>query len=391
MRRHAALVSDGWLPLALVVLACAEVTWSYADHPAGRVALMSVLLPMAAVTFARRRSPVLVALAETVLVTVLVLAVQPSLSEQPPLSPFLALLTSLFNLGAHGEGPGFRAASLVVGAVLGALQVAALAAGQAAGDVIPSSIFLAGAFALGRVLHHTRSEARQERLRAELAERTREEHARAAAESERARIARELHDVVAHALTGIVVQASVEARLHAGESGTTLDTLRSIERQGRAAMVEVRRLLGLLREQGQGPADAPLPTLAAADALIEDLRRTGHEIDVARRGRLDDLPSGVDLAAYRILQEALTNVARHAPGSPIHVELCREAGTVHIRVDSERAAGLSPAIEGGGHGLVGMRERVRLYGGQLRAEAGADGGFILDALIPVAAEEGGSA
>lgn len=383
------LLRDWWLPLVLAPLALTETFLSYADHPAGTTALLSVLLPMALVTAARRRSPVPVALAETVLVAVVSLALEESVADQPPLTPFLCLLATLFNLGVHGAGRTFVAAATAIGAALTGLQVAAFVAGQQWGDLVPSALFLAGAFALGRALHHTHGQAAEARTRAELAERTREDHARAAADAERARIARELHDVVAHALTGIVVQASVEARLQTDQDSTATATLRTIERQGRDAMVELRRLLGLLRQDGQRPADAPLPTLAGADGLAEDLRRAGHQVTLDRRGELDGLPTGVDLAAYRVLQEGLTNASRHAPGAPVRVVVAREDETVRVRVESDAARTESPGLGHGGHGLVGLRERVRLYGGQLRAAPTAEGGFLLDAEIPLSTVEPG--
>jgi signal transduction histidine kinase len=378
-----AVLRDAWLPLLLATLAVVETTVSYPDHPAGTTGLLSTLLPMALVTGARRRSPVVVAVAETVLVAVLVLAVLPSVSEQPALTSFLCLLVALFNLGAHGEGAAYVVATTGVGAALTALQLAGLVAGQAFGDVVPSMIFLAGAFALGRALHRSRGQARSARARAEEAERTRDQHARQAAEAERARIARELHDVVAHALTGIVVQASVEARLQPDAPG--VETLRAVERQGREAMVELRRLLGLLREEGQGPADAPLPSLMCVEALVEDLRRAGHPVALDVDGHLAGLPPGVDLAAYRVLQEALTNVARHAPGSATEVRVRRVTDEVVITVENGPGTGARHELDSGGHGLAGMRERVRLYDGRLVARPGRDDGFRVAAHFPLSA------
>lgn len=379
-----ALIRDGWLPVLLVGLALAEVRVSYTDHPAGATALLSVLVPMALLTAGRRRAPVIVAVAETILVGILMLAVLPSPTETPPLTPFLCVLAALFNLGLHGRGPTYAAGAVGVGTGLAALEVGGLVAGRPWGDVVPSLIFFTGAFVVGRLLHHTRSQALSARARAEEAELTREAHARLAAEEERARIARELHDVLAHVLTEIVVQASVEARVQPADA-PAVSTLRAIERQGREAMVELRRLLGLLRHEGQGPADAPLPSLARAEALADDLRRAGHDVELQRDGALDDLPPGVDLAAYRVLQESLTNVARHAPGAPVRIRLSRDDREVAVRVDSGPGSGPSPQLSGGGHGLPGMHERVRLYDGQLEAAPRPDGGFTVEARLPTAA------
>jgi signal transduction histidine kinase len=318
-----------------------------------------------------------------VLVFALVLGVLASLTRQPPLTAFLALLASLFALGVHGQGRRFLAASVAIGLALVGLQVASAVAGQSLDDVLPSSLFLGGAFAVGRLIHHTRSQAHRDRGRAEQAERERDHHAARAAEQERARIARELHDVVAHALSVMVVQASVEARLSEDQTGTAAATLRSIEHLGRDAMSELRRLLGMLTEQGQGPAAAPLPSLEKADALVADLRRAGHEVHLDRRGDLGDLPPGVTLTAYRILQESLTNASRHAPGAVVRVRVVRESDEVHVIVDNDASPGPPVRLDSGGLGLTGMRERVRLYGGRLRTGPRPDGGFTVDARLPV--------
>lgn len=388
MERLTSLLRDAWLPAVLTVVAVGEAAEAGARQPGGVAALLSVLLPMAWVTVRRRREPALVAAAVTVLTVVLVLAVQTDLSQQPPLTGFLALLTSLFALGVHGTGRWFVATIVAIAATLVGLQTAFLLAGQPLGDVVPSTLFLGGAFGIGRLVHHARTEARAERSRAELAEQERERHGAEAAQAERSRIARELHDVVAHALSVMVIQASVEARLHSDQGGTTVDTLRSIERVGREAMVELRRLLGILREDGQGPAAAPLPSLASVGGLLTDLRRAGHDVRLEHAGELEDLPPGVGLAAYRILQECLTNAARHAPGANVRVSLGRDDDAVRLTVDNEPGRRRGTGISSGGFGLSGIRERVRLYGGEVRAEPRPDGGFTVDAHIPLAADAG---
>jgi len=372
---------DGWAPAALCVSAVAEVLLSYADHPAGAVGLLSVLLPMALVTAGRRRSPVIVAVAATVLTVVLSVAVLGSVAEQPPLTPFLVLLVSLFNLGLHGQGPRATAGSVAVAVGLGGLQVAALMAGQSPGDVVPSVVFMGGVYAIGRVVRASRREAVRERERATSLARSRDEHAEIAVAAERARLARELHDVVAHALTGIVVQASVEARLRPDDASTP--TLLLVETRGREAMAELRRLLGLIREEGQGPASLPLPSLTTADALVETLRDAGHDVTVERRGNLERLPPAIGLAGHRVLQESLTNVARHAPGADVTVRLDCAAGALLVEVVNGPAAAPSPSLGSGGQGLPGMEERVRVYSGRLSAGPLPDGGFRVHAALPL--------
>ena len=381
MGRAPEWLRDGWVPAALAGSAVTEVLVAYAAHPAGRAGLLSVLLPMTALTYGRRRSPVAVAMAASVLTAVLVLAVLPTPAEQPPLTPFLVLLVTLFNLGLHGQGRVFPVGATATATCLLALQAASLAAGRPAGDVVPSVIFWALAYAAGRALHRSQAQALGEQARAARAEQTRDEHAAAAVAAERARIARELHDVIAHALTGIVVQASVAARVGA-EGADDVATLRLVEQRGREAMVELRRLLGLLREEGQGPASAPLPSLATAEALVEDLRSAGHEVNLRVAGDLPTLPPALDLAGYRILQEALTNVSRHAPGAPVQVLLEHAQDTLRVTVANGAATDEAVAWDSGGNGLVGMRERVRVYGGRLSAGPCPDGGFQVTADLP---------
>lgn len=388
MGRTPTWLRDAWLPAVLAGAAVTEAAGSYAARGLDRTALLSVLLPMTLVTAGRRRSPVQVSLAVSVLITVLTLAVLPDVATQPPLTAFLVLLATLFNLGVHGSGRWFVPGTVAVGSCLGALQLVALTAGQPPGDVAPSVLFLGGAFALGRVVGVTRREAESERKRAALAEATRAEHATAAAAAERARIARELHDVIAHALTGIVVQASVEARLQTDAGSTSHHTLQLIEQRGREAMTELRRLLGLLREEGQGPAAAPLPSLVDCASLAHDLERAGHQVALETSGDLDDLPPSVDLAGYRVLQEGLTNAARHAPGSDVSVHVGLDHASLRVRVVNGAPSGPATEIGSGGAGLAGMRERVRVFGGRLTAGPLDDGGFEIDALLPVTPPSG---
>jgi signal transduction histidine kinase len=378
-------VRDGWVPVLITVVAVTEASSREYGAP---TAVLSVLLPMAWITVRRRHEPELVAIGVTAFVGVLFLAVLDSPADQAPLTGFLALLTTLFALGVHGGGRLFLPATLGVGLALATLQATAAAAGQDPGDLVPSTLFMGGAFGLGRLVHRSRNDALRAGSRAEAAERERDRHAAMAVERERARIARELHDVIAHSLSVMVIQASVEARLHSDQSGTTADTLRSIERTGRDAMSELRRLLGLLREEGQGPADAPLPTVAAAVELVAPLERAGHRVDTAWHGDLETLPPGVGLAAYRVLQECLTNTARHAPGAPVQVTVERGADGVTVTVDNDPARTAVVPLDSSGVGLAGMRERVRLYGGQLRAVPREDGGFRVMARIPVPTDHG---
>jgi len=197
--------------------------------------------------------------------------------------------------------------------------------------------------------------------------------------AERARIARELHDVVAHSVSIIAVQAGAAESLVERDPARAREHLGAVRRTAREALTEMRRLLDVLREDE--PAYAPQPTLATLAALVEETRRAGVPVELVREGSDDPLPPGVDLAAYRIVQEALTNVRRHAGSAPTRVRIRHAAGAVEVEVVNGPAT--SPGEgPGGGRGLLGMRERVRLYGGSLDAGP-EDGGFAVRARLPV--------
>jgi signal transduction histidine kinase len=176
----------------------------------------------------------------------------------------------------------------------------------------------------------------------------------------------------------MVVQASVEARVQ-GPTGAATTTLRSVEELGRAALVELRRLLGFLREDDA--ALAPLPRLADLDALLDQLRRAGHEVTSCIDGEPRELPPGVELAAYRLIQEAVTNVAKHAPGAHTQVTLKYLPGEVRVAVTNGPALSTHALQLEPGAGIAGMRERVRVYGGTLTAGPTTDGGVEVVATI----------
>jgi signal transduction histidine kinase len=216
-------------------------------------------------------------------------------------------------------------------------------------------------------------------------EREREEKARLAVAAERARIARELHDVVAHGISVIAVQAgSGRHTLKADPEGAS-DAFRAIESTSRQALVEMRRLLGLLREGNEPAAAAPTPGMDSHAELIEQARAAGLSVSVDVEGEPRALPPGIDLAAYRILQEALTNVRKHAPGARAAVRLRYGAHQfeIEVRDHGARADARRAGVEGGGHGLIGMRERVALYRGELDAGPLPDGGFRVHARLPL--------
>ena len=204
----------------------------------------------------------------------------------------------------------------------------------------------------------------------------------AAAAGERARIARELHDIVAHRVTTTVVQAQAAKATLGNDPAATLRSLDAIDQAGRQALSELRDLLGVLRDGDAQEERQPQPGLGDLRSLVDDARAAGLQVTLAMEGEPLALAPGPSLAAFRIVQEALTNVVKHAGAAPTEI-LVRHAGdALELRVTD---AGPGGAVRGGGHGLVGMAERAAVYGGSVEAGAGADGGFVVHATIPVRA------
>jgi signal transduction histidine kinase len=219
----------------------------------------------------------------------------------------------------------------------------------------------------------------------------------AAHQAERTRIARELHDVVAHQLSAIAVQAGA-ARIAAGSGRPGADggqapagggqgqvaVMATVERLAREALTELNHLLGALRREPDAD-QAPAPTLAELETLLDTARASGVPADLTVEGPPRALSPGVELSCYRIIAEALTNVARHAPGAPTRVVLRYRPGALDIEVTNGPAPGghrPAPRPASGGRGVRGMRERAELYGGCLDAQARPGGGFVVTAAIP---------
>lgn len=217
-------------------------------------------------------------------------------------------------------------------------------------------------------------------------ERERELVTQVAAAEEQARIARELHDIVAHSVSIMVVQAGAARRLIAGSPARAAEALQTVEESGRTALAELRQLLGVLSEQSEEAALAPQPGLAQLDTLVERLRQTGFAVDLRREGTPRPAQPGLELAAYRVIQEALTNALKHAGGAPTRVLVRFADGGLELEVRNARGRA-APDAEGAGRGLAGMRQRVAVYGGDLDAGPLPDGGFAVRVRLPLAGEE----
>jgi signal transduction histidine kinase len=219
--------------------------------------------------------------------------------------------------------------------------------------------------------------------RAARAERTREEEARRRVADERVRIARELHDVVAHHITLVNAQAGVAHHLLRTDPEAAYEALAHIKETSRTALDELRATVGLLRQTDDQPASRePLPGLADLDRLVTSFRQSGLPVEVGCDKEQHRLAPAVDLTAYRIVQEALTNAHKHAPGRPVHLTLDYGADALSITVANE-AADTRVDAPGTGHGLIGMRERAATVGGTLTAGPEPHGGFLVRAELPL--------
>jgi signal transduction histidine kinase len=233
------------------------------------------------------------------------------------------------------------------------------------------------AFALGRKFE----EANEARERAARAEREREQRARDAVSEERARIARELHDVVGHSVSVMTVQASAVRRRLRPDQQRELEALLVVEQTGREALAEMRRMVGVLRRPEEAPALAPQPSLDHVGRLVEQAREAGLPVELHVEGEPVQLPAGLDLTAYRLVQEGLTNALKHAGAERADVFVRYGAGDIEVIVSDDGLGGGDGP--GGGHGLVGMRERVSVYGGELEAGPQPQGGYRLRARLPL--------
>ncbi|MEE4542953.1 histidine kinase [Streptomyces sp. V4-01] len=226
------------------------------------------------------------------------------------------------------------------------------------------------------------------RQRVRTLEAEREAATRLAVQRERARIARELHDVVTHNVSMMTVQAGAARKVMATAPALAEEALLAVEAGGRAAMSELRHVMGLLTmatgpEGPEAPELAPQPGLAQVDTLASRVRDTGVPVELAVSGAPAPLPPGVDLAAYRVVQEALTNTVKHASGARVRIAVDHRPGEVRIAVADSGGVRSAPAAGGAGRGLIGLRERLAVYGGTLDAGPGVSGGYRVTAVIPV--------
>ncbi|MER7364020.1 sensor histidine kinase [Nonomuraea wenchangensis] len=306
---------------------------------------------------------------------------------------WLGLFVALYTVAAYGDG---RRSLMIAGVGTSVLAAVWLIA---AADIEPSAAigwvyFRIGASvmsaALGESVRSRHVIAADAQKRAELAERTREEEARARVDAERLRIAREVHDTVAHAIAIINVQSGVTAHVLDKRPEVAREALRTIEQTSSRALREMRAILGVLRDDDDDGERVPYPGLGQIGELTAKARAAGLDVEVEESAPGTPLPSAVGGAAYRIVQESITNVVRHVGPTRVTVALDPGIESLEIRVTDEgrRAAPGrhpgTPGPAGPGHGIAGMRERCRLLGGELDAGPTPDGGFEVRARLPLA-------
>jgi signal transduction histidine kinase len=256
------------------------------------------------------------------------------------------------------------------------------------GDLLADYVWIGGFIALawttGFLLSRRTAHARELAERAERLELEREAGAERAVDEERARIARELHDVVGHSVSVMTVQASAVRRLLRDDQVKEREALLVVEETGRQALAEMRRMVGVLRRPEESPTLAPQPSLDSLDGLVAQVREAGLPVTLRFEGEPRALPPGLDLTAYRLVQEGLTNALKHARASSAQVVVTYRDDELELEVTDD-GRGTGPRSDDGGHGLVGMRERVAVYGGELDSGPRAQGGYRLHIRLPVAA------
>ncbi|MGW2086434.1 sensor histidine kinase [Streptomyces sp. NPDC001880] len=374
--------------LALAVL-MAMTIGSFAHSGAGErptfgtrvpeVASLLLMVASAVVLIWRRRNPMAV-LAVTVGLTVVELV-----WADPPTPVVMSAVIALYTVAARTDRPTTWRVGLLTVAVLTAAAMFFGTAPWYSQENFAVFAWTGMAGAAGDAVRSRRAFVDAIRERAERAERTRDEEARRRVAEERLRIARDLHDVVAHHIALVNVQAGVAAHVMDKRPDQAKEALAHVREASRSALDELRATVGLLRQSGDPAAPTePAPGLAVLDELVDTVRRAGLPVELACTDRRPPLPAAVDLAAYRVIQEALTNVRKHAgPGAKAEVSVVRVGKTAEITViDNGFGEGEG---EGGGHGLLGMRERVTALGGILTAGPRYGGGFRVHAILPVEA------
>jgi signal transduction histidine kinase len=298
------------------------------------------------------------------------------------ISIFVVGLVAAFLLG-NLRDPMQAALGLAL-VVAGPVTVVYNMPGHTTAELIFIPLEFAISWVAGFALRERAEQAEAAEVRADQAERERDAAARIAVAEERVRIARELHDIVAHAVSVMVLQVGALRHKHPDALAEDRDALRSVEQVGRTALAEMRGLLAAMRRDGDEAEFTPQPGLDGLDSLLDEIGRAGLPVQLHIDGEPVALPRGIDLSAYRIVQEGLTNTLKHARASNAEVTVRYRPDELHIEVrDNGEGSSTSDGI---GHGLVGVRERVKIYGGEMSAGTANESGFILSTRLPLNGE-----
>jgi signal transduction histidine kinase len=296
---------------------------------------------------------------------------------------YVAGLVASFLLGNLRDAAQARVGLAVV--VGGAAIVAFNDPRGGATEVVFVPVFFVIAWLAGYAVRERAVQAEAAEERASHAERERESAARVAVAEERARIARELHDIVAHSVSVMVLQVGAVRHKLPQTMAIDKEALKGVEETGRSALAEMRRLLGAMHDGGRDVELAPQPGLDDLDALVKKVGRAGLPVEVHVEGDAVPLPRAIDLSAYRIVQEGLTNALKHAHAGHADVTVRYRPGELEVEVADDGLGG--GTSDGLGRGLVGIRERVNIFGGEMKAGQAPDGGFIVSARLPFGRHE----
>jgi signal transduction histidine kinase len=366
-RRWDPVTVDRVVAAVLSVVAALEIWLGNVDH---RVPVIVVSLVATGSVAIRRRYPFAVGVGVAVLFDVQLALI----SDPQIIAAGVAYFCALYGLAVWTSTRRFvlGLVALVAGPLLATLGSSTLR--------LSSTVFFTVVSVVVMVL--VRRVVGDRERRAQIAERERDVAAREAVVEERARIARELHDVIAHHVSMIVLQAGAERSVLDESNASTREVLETVEQTGRSALTEMRRLLGMLRDDQSDPL-TPQPGLDDVPTLVGQLREAGLPVDLTIEGERRDLPVGIELSGYRIVQEALTNALKHAGTARARVSVRYGPDSLELEIADDGAGGGAARTPGGGHGLVGMRERVALYGGRFQATRIPGGGFVVKAALPI--------
>ncbi|MBW3653833.1 MAG: sensor histidine kinase [Actinobacteria bacterium] len=368
------------LALAGVLAAYALVEGLVIDAPAAWL----VGAPLAMLPFAWRRAyPFAVVALVLVLVLLLGTATRHASDSVLPLPVIIACAYTAGRETASGRLALLGAAAIAAWMAIGLGFGTSPAENSGAEDLVALLVLISGAAGAGYVIRLRQAEnAKLQSLTAELASQ-RDARARAAVAEERARVARELHDVVAHSVSLISVQAGAAEELMGRDDARAREALHAVQETARGALGEMRRLLTVLRTDDGAPELTPQPGLAAVTELVAQARGGGLPVELREEGSRGAVPAGIDLSAFRILQEALTNVRKHAGAAPTEVLVRYAPDAVEVEVSNvDPPAATTPNGDDGGYGIAGMSERARICGGTLDAGR-RDGRFVVHARLPL--------